>query len=69
MNALAQIEDTREPRAIQGVVVGYCTDCGQDVLEGDYRIEFQHDYLCSSCASKMNLVELAAWFGGEYKRG
>lgn len=63
------IEDNREQRTINPLVVGYCTDCGEDIYEEDYRVEFEHDYLCSSCCKKMTIVEFTAWFGGEYKRG
>jgi len=66
---LPQVEDTREQREIKPIVVGYCADCGKDIYEEDYRVEFQHDYLCDHCAKKMSIAELAAWFGGDYKRG
>lgn len=69
MGVLIGVEDKREFKAEERIVVGCCTDCGKDIYEEDYRIEFEHDYLCNCCASKMSLGELAAWFGGEYRRG
>lgn len=66
---LLNVEDNREYKAFEEIVVGYCTDCGLDIYEDDYRVEFEHDYLCETCCKKMTIEEFTAWFGGEYKRG
>lgn len=69
MSVFLGVEDNREQRAVNPLIVGYCTDCGEDIYEEDYRVEFEHDYLCSCCCKKMSITELVAWFGGEFKRG